>query len=173
MNDRERTWPDGRWDLVKEQHIRSGAFVSVRTGITERKEAEIALHNQECRLEQALAECTAQIKGILANIAQGVTVTAPDQTVLLVNQGFLDIFDLPEELGRPGIHLAEYIRQGLAKGHYPAEEVAAAGSEEAFVKRRLAILSRPQRAVIQRTLGDGRAIEIRQDRKSTRLNSSH
>src|SRR3546814_864214 len=91
---REDTWPDGRWDLVKEQHIRSGAFVSVRTDITERKKAEIALRDQESRLEQALAERTAQIKGILANIAQGVTVTAPDQTVLLVNQGFLDIFEI-------------------------------------------------------------------------------
>src|SRR3546814_3588629 len=104
---REDTWPDGRWDLVKEQHIRSGAFVSVRTDIPERKKAEIALRDQESRLEQALADRTAQIKGILANIAQGVTVTAPDPTVLLVNQGILDIFDLPEELGRPGIHLAE------------------------------------------------------------------
>src|SRR3546814_10115148 len=70
----------GRWDLVKEQHTRSGAFVSVRTDITERKRAELALRDQESRLEQALAERTAQIKGILANIAQGVTVTAPDLT---------------------------------------------------------------------------------------------
>src|SRR3546814_7204015 len=69
---REDTWPDGRWDLVKEQHIRSGAFVSVRTDITERKKAEIALRDQESRLEQALAERTAQIKGILANIAQEI-----------------------------------------------------------------------------------------------------
>src|SRR3546814_569858 len=65
---REDTWPDGRWDLVKEQHTRSGAFVSVRTDITERKRAELALRDQESRLEQALAERTAQIKGILANI---------------------------------------------------------------------------------------------------------
>jgi PAS domain S-box-containing protein len=161
---REDSWPDGRWDLVKEQHTRSGAFVSVRTDITERKRAEMALRDQESRLEQALAERTAQLKGILANIAQGVTVTAPDLTVLLVNQGYLDIFDLPEELGRPGIHLSEYIRQGLAKGHYPADEVAAAGSEEAFVKQRLAVLSKPQRGVVQRTIGDGRVIEIRQQR---------
>ena len=161
---REDSWPDGRWDLVKEQHTRSGAFVSVRTDITERKRAEMALRDQESRLEQALAERTAHLKGILANIAQGVTVTAPDLTVLLVNQGYLDIFDLPEELGRPGIHLSEYIRQGLTKGHYPADEVAAAGSEEAFVKQRLAVLSKPQRGVVQRTIGDGRVIEIRQQR---------
>src|SRR3546814_16848862 len=59
---REDTWPDGRWDLVKEQHTRSGAFVSVRTDITERKRAELALRDQESRLEQALAERTAQIR---------------------------------------------------------------------------------------------------------------
>ena len=161
---REDTWPDGRWDLVKEQHTRSGGFVSVRTDITERKKAEIALRDQESRLEQALAERTAQLKGVLANIAQGVTVTAPDMTVLLVNQGYLDIFDLPEELGRPGIHLSEYIRQGLANGEYTRAEVDAAGGEEAFVQQRLMVLSKPRRGVIQRTLGDGRVIEIRQQR---------
>ena len=161
---REDTWPDGRWDLVKEQHTRSGGFVSVRTDITERKRAELALRNQESRLEQALTERTAQLKGILANIAQGVTVTAPDMTVLLVNQGYLDIFDLPEELGRPGIHLSEYIRQGLLNGEYDPAEVAAAGGEEAFVQQRLAVLSKPQRGVVQRTMADGRVFELRQQR---------
>jgi PAS domain S-box-containing protein len=160
----EDAWPNGRWDLVKEQHTRSGAFVSVRTDITERKTAEIALRDQEGRLEQALAERTAQLKGILANIAQGVTVTSPDQTVLLVNQGYLDIFGLPEELGRPGFHLSDYIRQGLVNGEYSAEEVEAAGGEEAFVQHRLAVLSKPQRGVAQRTLADGRVFEVRQQR---------
>ena len=160
----EDAWPDGRWDLVKEQHTQSGAFVSVRTDITERKKAEIALRDQESRLEQALAERTAQLKGVLANIAQGVTVTAPDNTVLLVNQGYLDIFDLPEEFGRPGYHLSDYIRQGLVNGEYDAAEIAAAGGEEAFVEHRLAVLSRPQRGVTQRTLADGRVFEVRQQR---------
>ena len=160
----EDSWPDGRWDLVKEQHTQSGGFISVRTDITERKRAEIALRDQESRLEQALAERTAQLKGVLANIAQGVTVTAPDQTVLLVNQGYLDIFDLPEEFGRPGYHLADYIRQGLVNGEYSAEEVEAAGGEEAFVQHRLNVLSKPQRGVTQRTLADGRVFEVRQQR---------
>src|SRR3546814_6606775 len=129
----------GRWDLVKEQHTRSGAFVSVRTDITERKRAELALRDQESRLEQALAERTAQIKGILANIAQGVTVTAPDLTVLLVNQGYLDIFGLPEELGRPGIDRTSTRRQVLPKGLYPAAHGAAAADEEDLLKPHLTV----------------------------------
>jgi two-component system NtrC family sensor kinase len=160
----EDSWPDGRWDLVKEQHTQSGAFISVRTDITERKRAEIALRDQESRLEQALAERTAQLKGVLANIAQGVTVTAPDQTVLLVNQGYLDIFDLPERFGRPGYHLSDYIRQGLVNGEYDPAEIAASGGEEAFVQHRLNVLSKPQRGVTQRTLADGRVFEVRQQR---------
>src|SRR3546814_14420139 len=126
-------------DLVKEQHTRSGAFVSVRTDITERKRAELALRDQESRLEQALAERTAQIKGILANIAQGVTVTAPDLTVLLVNQGYPAISGLPEELGRPAIHLSEYIRQRLPQGLYPAAHGAAAADEEDLLKPHLTV----------------------------------
>lgn len=160
----EDSWPDGRWDLVKEQHTRSGAFISVRTDITERKKAELTLRDQESRLEQALAERTAQLKGVLASIAQGVIVTAPDTTVLLVNQGYLDIFDLPEHLARPGTPLAEYVRQGLVNGEYAAAEVAAAGGEEAFVQHRVAVLSKPQRGVVQRRLADGRVFELRQQR---------
>ncbi len=160
----EDAWPDGRWDLVKEQHTRSGGFVSVRTDITERKAAELALRDHESRLEQALAERTAQLKGVLANIAQGVTVTAPDMTVLLVNQGYLDIFNLPEDFGRPGIHLSEYIRHGLATGEYDPAEIAAAGGDEEFVEHRLGVLARAQRGVAQRKLGDGRVLEIRQQR---------
>lgn len=160
----EDSWPDGRWDLVKEQHTRSGAFISVRTDITERKKAELALRDQESRLEQALAERTAQLKGVLASIAQGVIVTAPDTTVLLVNQGYLDIFNLPESLAKPGTPLAEYVRQGLVNGEYSAAEVAAAGGEEAFIQHRVAVLSKPQRGVQQRRLADGRVFELRQQR---------
>ena len=160
----EDTWPDGRWDLVKEQHTRSGGFVSVRTDITERKRAEFNLRDQESRLEQALAERSAQLKGILANIAQGVTVTAPDMRVLLVNQGFLDIFGVPEELGRPGVHVSDLIRQSVRNGHFPDAEIEAAGSEEAFVAQRLAAFGRVTRSVDQRTLADGRVIEVRQQR---------
>src|SRR3546814_20333965 len=100
---REDTWPDGRWDLVKEQHTRSGAFVSVRTDITERQRAELALRDQESRLEQALAERTAPIKGNPANIAQGVPVTAPDHTVLLGTKGYPHIIRLPAERDRRGL----------------------------------------------------------------------
>ncbi len=160
----EDAWPDGRWDMVKEQHTRSGGFVSVRTDITQRKRAEFALRDQESRLEQALAERSAQLKGILANIAQGVTVTAPDMRVLLVNQGFLDIFGIPEELGRPGVHVSEFVRQGLRNEHYPRAEVEAAGGEDAFVDQRLAAIARVTRSVDQRTLADGRVIEVRQQR---------
>src|SRR3546814_13432299 len=64
---REDTWPDGRWDLVKEQHIRSGAFVSVRTDITARKKAAIALRDQASRLEPALAGRPAPHQGTLPN----------------------------------------------------------------------------------------------------------
>jgi PAS domain S-box-containing protein len=160
----EDTWPDGHWDLVKEQHTQSGGFLSVRTDITERKKAEIALRDHEGRLEQALAERSAQLKGILANIAQGVTVTAPDMTVLLVNQGFQDIFGLPDDLAQPGVHLSEYVRHGLAMGHYSDEEIEAAGGPETFVEARLSVLSRVSRGVSQITLPDGRFIEVRQQR---------
>src|SRR3546814_20609178 len=67
---RDDTWPDGRWDLVKEQHTRSGAFVRVRPDITERHRPEPALRHQDSRHHQALADRTAPHKGLHATRAQ-------------------------------------------------------------------------------------------------------
>ncbi|HSA80793.1 MAG TPA: PAS-domain containing protein [Geminicoccaceae bacterium] len=160
----EDTWPDGRWDLVKEQRLRSGGFVSVRTDITDRKRAEFALRDHEARLEQALAERTAQLSAILANIAQGVTVTDPDQRIVLTNQGFFDLYDYPAELAQPGTHISSYVRHRLRQGRYWPGERETGADLETLVARRVAQYRDLEHEVCEETLADGRVIEIRRQR---------
>jgi PAS domain S-box-containing protein len=159
----EDTWPSGRWDLVKEQRLSSGAFISVRTDITDRKRAEFALKDQEARLESALAERTAHLQAILANIAQGVTVTDPELRIVLANRGFLDMFGFPDWLAVPGTSVADYVRYRLQQGRYrPWEDRGA--DIETLVERRLASYRTLTQERYQEPLPDGGVVEVHRQR---------
>ncbi len=159
----EDNWPDGRWDLVQEQHTRSGGFVSVRTDITERKRAEAALRESEARLERALEDRTAQLEGILENIEQGITIIGPDHRVVLANQGFARIYGLPEALTRPGTHVSEYIRFRIGQGRRRESEPDDA-SLEALIARRLRQYDEMTREHTLDHLVDGRVIDVHRQR---------
>ncbi len=133
----EDTWPDGRWDLVKEQRLDSGGFVSVRTDITDRKHAEFALKDQEAHLEQALAERTKHLSAVLSNVAQGVLVLDPELRVVLTNQGFHELLACPHELGVPGTHVRELIADRMERGFMFAEELESEADTDALVDQRI------------------------------------
>jgi signal transduction histidine kinase/ActR/RegA family two-component response regulator len=159
----EDSWPGGRFDLVKEQRLRSGGFVSVRTDITDRKRAELAQKDQEARLEQMLAERTGQLQAILANIAQGVVVIDDRLEVVLLNRGFIELYGFPESFAEPGRPLADYIRHRLAGGRYlPFEDRTR--SPEAILEERLERYRRMTKEDYQETLASGRVIEVRRQR---------
>ncbi|MCP5155604.1 MAG: PAS-domain containing protein [Ectothiorhodospiraceae bacterium] len=160
----EDSWPDGRWDLVKEQHTLSGGFVSVRTDITERKRAEFALRDSETRLEQALAQRTSQLQGILENIAEGVTVIDAEQRVVLINRGYAQLYDLPEHLVRPGMHVRELVRHRLEHGRLRGEEPELGVDADGLLERRLEEYARMTHEVLEERLDNGRVIEIRRRR---------
>ena len=133
----EDTWPDGRWDLVKEQRLESGGFVSVRTDITDRKQAEFALMNQEAQLELALAERTKHLSAVLSNVAQGVLVVDPDLRVVLTNQGFHDLLECPKSMGVPGTHVRNLIADRVKRGYMFPEELASDADQATLVEQRL------------------------------------
>ena len=159
----EDNWPDGRWDLVQEQHTRSGGFVSVRTDITERKRAEAALRESEGRLARALEDRTAQLEGILENIEQGITIIGPDHRVVLANRGFARIYGLPEALTRPGTHVSEYIRFRIGQGRHREGEPSDA-SLDALIARRLRQYDEMTREHTLDHLVDGRVIDVHRQR---------
>ena len=159
----EDQWPDGRWDLVREQRLATGGFVSVRTDITARKQAEFALKAHESKLEIELLERTKQLEAVLANIAQGVIVLNPDLRVVLTNQGLHDIVGYPLELGRPGTPVEALIRNRLEYGlHLPGESPQA--TIDNVVAQRLQAYRDLTHESYRHEFPNGRLIEIRRQK---------
>ena len=162
----EDTWPNGRWDLVKEQRLESGGFVSVRTDITERKRVEFALKDQEARLNDELAERTKHLSAVLSNVAQGVLVLSPDLEVILTNQGFHDLLDCPLEFSTPGTPVADLIEDRIRRGFlYPKERQEGRDVADLVAERIESYFSVSGQEYHQLHIGD-RTIEARRDRLS-------
>ncbi|MGF1609671.1 MAG: PAS-domain containing protein [Kiloniellales bacterium] len=160
----EDAWPDGRWDLVKEQRLASGGFVSVRTDITDRKRGEFALKDQEVKLTQALAERTKHLEAVLANIAQGVIVLDPDLRVVLTNPGLHEIVGYSRELGKPGTHVEALIRDRLEHGLFLPGEKESGQDIETIVARRLQAYRDLTRETFQHPFPNGREVEVRREK---------
>ncbi|MEX0923870.1 MAG: PAS-domain containing protein [Rhodovibrionaceae bacterium] len=159
----EDAWPSGKWDLVREQRLDSGGFISVRTDITDRKRAEEALRDQEVKLERALAERTRHLEAVLSNIAQGVVVLDPELRVVLTNDGLHEIVGYPRALGRPGTHVSELIRDRLGHELYlPGENTNL--DAEVLLQRRLEAYRTLTREVYQHPFPNGRTIEIHREK---------
>lgn len=157
----EDNWPSGRWDLVKEQRLESGAFVSVRTEITDRKRAELALKEHELRLESELAARSRQLEAVLANVAQGVVVLDPELRVVLTNRGLHELIGYPPELGRPGTHVSELIRDRLHHElRLPGEPEGDDIDVDALVERRLEAYRSLTHEHYRHPFPNGRHVEI-------------
>ena len=163
---REDAWPDGRWDLVREKRLASGGFVSVRTDITDRKRAELALKSHEIELGEALAERTRHLEAVLANVAQGVIVLSPDLRVVLTNQGLHDLVGYPKELGKPGTHVSELIRDRLEHDLYLPGEDRDGADRETLIQQRLDAYQSLTREAYRHVFPNGRLIEIRREKLS-------
>ena len=151
-------------DLVREKRLASGGFVSVRTDITDRKRAELALKSHEIELGKALAERTRHLEAVLANIAQGVIVLSPDLRVVLTNQGLHDLVGYPKELGKPGTHVSELIRDRLEHDLYLPGEDRDGADRETLVRQRLDAYQSLTRETYRHVFPNGRLIEIRREK---------
>jgi len=141
---------DGRWFQVSEQRTREGGIVSVRTDISEIKHREIKL----AELSEALHRTNLHLDAALANMAQGLAMFDAEKRLIMCNQRYLDMYDLPERLGRPGTSLREIMeysaaRQGLS------DKVAAR-----LTRKRFALARRKREGYFDETLVDGRIIRV-------------
>ena len=80
-----------RWFLTDLHKTDGGGTVYTHTDITERK-----------LREQEIAEKSVQLVSTLENMGQGISMVDADLVLSAFNHQFLDLFQLPEHLGRPG-----------------------------------------------------------------------
>ena len=107
----QRVGPN-RWVLTDERKTRDGGIVSAHTDITELK-----------LREEEVAQKSTHLKAILENMGQGVCMVDAALTLVGFNQKFLDLLDIPREIGQPGtpwktvleFHDGEFGDQGKEK----------------------------------------------------------
>lgn len=151
--DHEQRLFDDRWLRIRENRMTDGGRVLLTTDITDRK-----------RQADALADQTAKLEAVLANIAEGVNIIDRNGRVILVNEGFMRLYGYPPELAEPGTPHEAFIRDRLARGERRRDEVGI-DDLEALVARRLeAFRTIAGQTVEEDILADGRTVLIRRQR---------
>lgn len=141
---------DGRWVRVQERRTHDGGIVGTRTDITElkRREAEILRVTNELRRKNLLFDTA------LNNMIQGLCMFDADQTLIVTNRRYLEMYGFSDEVVKPGIKLHEIMEYSVSLGNYTKEDAARAKAERPdHAKLR-------QRATLKQYLRDGRVIAV-------------
>ena len=141
---------DGRWIRVQERRTHDGGIVGTRTDITELKhrEAEILRVTNELRRKNMLFDTA------LNNMVQGLCMFDADQTLIVTNRRYLEMYGFSPDVVKPGIKLHEIMEYSISLGNYTEEDAARALAERPdHAKRR-------QSAVLKQHLRDGRVIAV-------------
>ena len=134
---------DGRWLKFAEHATADGGRIVVSTDISDIKRQTVALAH-ESQLFQ----------GLIHNLNEGVILFDTELTLLASNRRFREIFDLPEELVRPGSNVADIIRHNAERGVYGP------GYSEGHVSMRLHHARRGEGYTEERLLPDGTILEV-------------
>ncbi|MDJ0950858.1 MAG: PAS-domain containing protein [Alphaproteobacteria bacterium] len=141
---------DGRWVRVHEKRTDDGGIVGIRSDITElkRRETDILQMTQELRRKNI------QFDTALNNMIQGLCMFDDEQTLLVCNRRYLDMYGFDPEIVKPGIKLREIMQYSVSIGNYTDEDAARAIAERPdHAKLR-------ERATLKQHLRDGRVIAV-------------
>ena len=89
------------------------------------------------------------------SISQGISAFDPDLKLLAWNETFLDLMELPGEIGRRGVPFAAIIEYNARRGDYGP------GAPQELTAARVAKVSTFEPHLLERVRSDGRVIEIR------------
>jgi diguanylate cyclase (GGDEF)-like protein len=116
---------DGRVVAVSHQSMADGGWVAIHNDVTAYKNIEHALVEST----EALKKSNARFTAALQNMSQGLCMFDPQQRILVANERYRQIYNLSEDLVKPGTPLARIIEYRSASGNYsgsdPGEYIAA------------------------------------------------
>jgi len=98
---------DGRWVQVRDRKLPGGGLVCVHTDIT-----------RHIRTEVDLAEKEEQLRTVLDNMPGGVRYVDEDRRVVLFNQQYCDLWDLPDGVVAVGNTVADELSFMVDRGDY-------------------------------------------------------
>jgi PAS domain S-box-containing protein len=153
--DHDQHLADGRWLRLHESWMPDGGRVMLISDVTERH-----------RSAADLAEQSRKLEAVISNMAEGLSIVDGAGRVVLVNNGFMDMYGFGPELARPGTPLAEFVRDRIRRGEVRlGEEASQSGQDmEDFVARRVAELLRTPSATFEEIRPDGRVVLVRRQR---------
>ncbi len=121
----ENELTDGRVVAVNHQPMANGGWVAIHNDITAHKNIERALVEST----EALTKSNARFTAALQNMSQGLCMFDAEQRILVANERYRQIYNLSEDLVKPGTTLQEIIEYRTESGNYggpdPAEYTAA------------------------------------------------
>ena len=106
------------------------------------------------RLAGELSEQNVRFDAALSNMAQGLCMVDADLRLTVVNQRFIELYNMSPDVVRPGMTLRELIEHSVDRGNHPgatADDIYPVWADQAL---------RPEAVLTQRTLGDGRTLAI-------------
>ncbi|MGA7432241.1 MAG: EAL domain-containing protein [Xanthobacteraceae bacterium] len=121
----ENELTDGRVVSVNHQPMTDGGWVAIHNDITAYKNIERALLEST----EALKKSNARFSAALQNMSQGLCMFDADHQILVANERYRQIYNLPEELVKPGTTYEQIVDYRRSSGNYngpdPAEYIAA------------------------------------------------
>ena len=104
---------DGRWLRVGQSATQEGGVIIVCSDISALREQRIQLHATNVLLDAALA-----------NMSQGLCLYDHQDRLQVVNPRFCEIFEIPYEQVRPGMHFSDVLALSIAVGNHGEQTVS-------------------------------------------------
>ena len=140
----------GRWHQIAERRTSDGGLVAITTDVTEARQRESELRE----LGQDLHDNNLLLDAALTNMSQGLAMFDVDHCLIICNKRYLELYDLPPELGRQGVEL-RHILEASARLQRLSEEAG-----ERLVEEHIAIAGRRKSVRWREFLSNGRVIDI-------------
>jgi diguanylate cyclase (GGDEF)-like protein/PAS domain S-box-containing protein len=133
--------PNGGTIAVSNEPMPDGGWVSTHEDITERR-----------RAEERLREGKAQLDTALNTMSQGLNLFDGDNRLVVTNERYREIYRLPADAVKPGVHIEDLVRARVAAGTFFAVD-----PDEYIAQMRDRLASRKPSAVTME-LTDGRTV---------------
>lgn len=141
---------DGRWVRVHEKRTEDGGLVGRGTDITELKRRELKL----MEMSNELRRRHMMFDTALHNMTHGLCMFDADQTLIVANRRYLEMYGFSPDVVKPGIRLPEIMEYSISIGNYSAED-----AERALAARPVHAQKKEQ-SVLKQYLRDGRVIAV-------------
>jgi class 3 adenylate cyclase/PAS domain-containing protein len=135
--------PDGRIYRIVRRRAAEGGTVTVMTDITEQKQAE-----------QSLAQKEAELQVALDNMPGALVYTDENLNIIVCNDRFKEMYQVPDELLQPGRPYPEFLRYLAEHGYYGEGDI------DALVAQRVESLRNPSGRSFEDHPPDGRTYRI-------------